>query len=123
MVDFIKDLKTYLIAQAIDITTNIFLDYLPDTPDTCIAIFEYAGKDHVIMQKRYIQILCRSAVRVTAKSKAEAIKTLLSNSNPEQKVILTAGGLPYIFKSLQLPFFIEKDDRNRFKCVCNYRVI
>lgn len=124
MADFIKNLKTYLIAQGIDVTANIFLDFLPDTPDTpddCIVIFEYAGNDYLIMQERRIQVLCRSTVRATALSKAESIRNLLSTANPEQKITLDSK--PYIFKSLQLPFFIEKDNRNRFKCVCNYRII
>ncbi len=43
MAELLKQIKTYLIAQSIDITANIHLDFKPDSPDNIIVISEYAG--------------------------------------------------------------------------------
>jgi hypothetical protein len=121
MAEFIKDLKSYLITQSIGSSSTIFLNFLPDTPDTCITISEYNSEDKTIIAVRYIQILYRSLVYETARAGALAIKDLLSNSNPEQHI--TISSVPYIFKALQLPVFAGRDEKNRIKFTCNYRVI
>ena len=114
-------LRTYLIAQGIGTTANIFIDCMPDTPDTAISINEYAGKDGLILEERRLQIVCRDASYTAAETKALAIRALLSNSNPELSVTLNS--IPYYFKSIQRPFLLNRDERQRCKFVCNYKVV
>ena len=48
---FLSDIGTYLAASVTDTAltmgTNLFLGRLPDTPDTCVAVFETSGEGPV----------------------------------------------------------------------------
>jgi hypothetical protein len=80
--DAATDIKTLLTS----ITSNVFIDYLPDTPDDLIAIFsdggmqpEYTfGNGNVAMHKPALNILCRSTLRSTVVTYMGSIKTALS---------------------------------------------
>jgi hypothetical protein len=114
-------LRTYLIAQSIGTTANIFIDLLPDAPDSAISINEYGGKDKGVLEERRLQIVCRDNSYAAAESKALAIRALLSNDNPELRITLNS--IPYYFKSIQRPFLLSRDERQRCKFVCNYKVV
>ena len=80
--DAATDIKTLLTG----ITSSIYIDILPDTPDDLIAIFsdggmqpDYTfGNGNVAMQKPTINIIVRSTIRSTVITYMASIKTALS---------------------------------------------
>jgi len=127
MSDLLKDLKSYILAELFpdfdedDDDNFIFLDSLPDTPDTVIVISEYPGKDGLIEDERKIQILCRDASYSSAKSQANSIRNLLSSINPEEKHFLgESADRVAIIRSQQPVFKLDIDTRERIVFCCNY---
>lgn len=130
MSDLLKDLKNYILAELFsdfdedDDDNFIFLDSLPDTPDTVIVISEYPGKDYAVFDERKIQILCRDASYSSAKSQATSIRELLSSNNIEQVVSVgESADRKLIIKSLQPPFKLDIDTRERIVFCCNYQIV
>ncbi len=79
----------YLVAQGQGtLGTNIFLGRMPDTPDSCVCVYEAAGSlpemtfgsVGVAIDRPIVQILCRAGRDdyPTARNKAESIRTLLA---------------------------------------------
>ena len=69
--------------------TNLFLATLPDSPDSCVAVYENAGSSPVFsmgsggirIDYPMLQIICRAAREdyPTARDKAENIRVLLAS--------------------------------------------
>lgn len=123
MSELIKDIKNYFIAQSIDSIGNIFLDTIPDAPDSCIAISEYGGEPGpgFDIDARRIQVLIRNTNYSTGKTKINAIRNLLDSTSPEQ--IVSLAGREAVFFAIQTPFKLKEDERKRIYFVCNFRVI
>lgn len=108
--------------------TNFFASYLPDTPDQCVTIYEYAGpgpQDTMGSQsgraawwKPRLQVVCRDANYLSARNLAGSISVAL-----HQVVNQTIGGtLYYRIAAQQDPFLRARDQRERSEIVCNYQV-
>lgn len=109
--------------------TDIFKTQLPDSPDFCIGVFEYAGRPSdkafgttVLIENARFQILVRSSRQgvtnayTTARNKAESIYTLLDGAGP-----ITLSGTVYLYiEALQPPFFLQMDDNDRSLVVTNF---
>jgi len=123
MSELLKDIKTYLINQGIDVTGNIFLDFKPDTPDNIIVIGEYpGGPSSSDLTDRRIQILVRDTDYSTGKTKINSIRTLLDSESPEQIITLSTSRST-VFHALQEPFKLDEDKQKRIIFCCNFRVI
>jgi len=125
----LDDIGTYLTLQVGSLTlgTNLFLSRLPDTPDTCVALYEYGGETPVstmggdamppIEQPR-IQINVRSAGYATAHDLAYTCWTALEGILNET---LTATRYHRV-AAIQSPFPLERDSADRVIFAQNFRV-
>ena len=123
MSDLLKDIKNYLISKSIDTEGNIFLDFLPPSPDNLLVIHEYqGGPGSGKLTERRIQIECRNSNSITGKSLINSIRNTLDDESPEQTIILNTNRTT-VFKALQEPYKLGIDDKKRIIYVCNFRVI
>jgi hypothetical protein len=86
----LEALGAYIDSNRGDLTigTNLFLSKMPDTPDTCVCIYEYQGSAPVMtfgataiqMDRPSVQISVRAARDdyATARDLAQALRTLVS---------------------------------------------
>jgi hypothetical protein len=121
MSSIVKDIKTYLTAHGCS-TDAIYLNCQPDTPNDLIAITKYGGIPGGLKTEHRVQVLVRNISAITAENKINAIRNLLNPTNPEAVIQLTSTRTATI-KALQEPFPLFQDDKNRFKFVCNFRVL
>lgn len=122
MSELIKDIKTYLVNQGIALTSVIFLDSLPDTPDNLIVISEYGGSTSIGLDEARIQILVRNTSYSTGKTLINSIRALLDTVSVEQFVTL-ATSRKAVFSAIQRPFKLNEDSKKRITFVCNFKVI
>lgn len=123
MAELTRDVATYLITQSLvtTISTDIFLDVRPDTPDNLVSVFEYAGEPSTIHDdlSRRIQILVRNKSYAAARAKAWAIHAILDK--PEARTLTMNGRRAWV-RALQTPFKLETDASNRVIFVFNLEI-
>jgi len=116
MATLLEDMVTYLIAQGIVTAdgTDIWRDSSPDTPDTAVVLYEYAGRGSSIgdvATVRSIQVTARAKRAVDAKAKANAIyKSLIKEKEP---IVYLTTTRYTVLKARQTPFKIGVDESNR----------
>jgi|TARA_Y100000590_G_scaffold346037_1_gene396092 hypothetical protein len=129
---FLPELGTYLAANVSAVTltlgTNLFLGRLPDTPDTCVAIFETAGLAGVdagggstlpAYTRPRAQALVRAAAYADAASLAEDIYKQVQKIDNE-----SLSGVRYLrAEGMQSPFYLERDGQERAVFSCNYQTL
>lgn len=138
----LEDIVTYLAAQSTSFTAlpstsgnlgaAIFLDSSL-IPDTFAAVYEtpgvvndYAfststGKAAVVMERPGFQILSRSTSYATARSRAQTAYTILDGL--AQKNLPTSTGTLYQEIVVnQAPFFLQRDEKDRYIVATNYLV-
>ena len=107
------------------VNANIFLGDLPDTPDSCLALYQTGGQDAVhslgagvdeTHETPTFQVRIRNASYATANTQAESVKDILDglvnqtiNSN-EYKSIFMQGDINSL----------GRDDRNRINLTVNF---
>jgi hypothetical protein len=81
---------TYIDTSSADLTlgTNLFLSKMPESPDFCVAIFEYEGLPPIetfgsagfVIERPSLQIMVRAAREdyVTARDKAVTLRNLIA---------------------------------------------
>ena len=127
----LNDIGTKLAAATIstqDLTlgTNLFLGRLPESPDTCVAIYQYAGLRPIDqlgtaapnLEQPSLQVRCRATSYATAEALANDIWGVLV-------VILnqTLTSTRYLrVEPQQSPFPLERDTQDRIIFVANYNV-
>lgn len=109
--------------------TDLFLGFMPDSPDIVTCLYEYAGSgpedtfgvdDLPYNDKLNIQVRCRGSLRgyQEAHDKATAVFenfTLISNED--------VGGAYYFrVKKINGPYLLYVDQQDRPIIVCNYEV-
>lgn len=127
----VRDLKHLLVTREVCDATQVFIDYLPDTPDICISIRGYGGPapefthdsgDAPAYEFPYFQVTVRgepAAENVHAMTEllAEAAYSALFAQN------LSLNGTWYRrIVPQQTPFFFARDDRQRNQFKFNVRV-
>jgi len=128
----LTDLGTYLDGATIataDLTlgTNLFLGREPADPDTCVTLYESAGRAPADMMgdgtapalaRPGVQARVRAASYSTATSLADDVWQALSKISND-----TLSGTVYQrVQALQSPFGLERDDRDRMIFVANFAV-
>jgi len=127
MSDMLDHISTYLASLGIaTVGTDLFLGTMPDTPDTCTALHEYAGPapnythgDLLPFEEHpRLQVMTRSATYTTARNKAEAIYRALGGVSN----LLLSGCTYYRIMPLQQPGFIGKDQNARTQFTVNFQI-
>lgn len=109
------DIASYIVDQseATALATDIFVDFSPESPDSCISLYETSpGAPHPFddVSTRNIQIVARDKNPFTARAKAIAIMKLFRNS--EEKLQLTVDR--WILSNIrQTPYKLKVDSKNR----------
>lgn len=89
VVDTLTALATYLGTQSY---TNIFTNYMPDTPDECIGLFVWDQKYPDMgdgSSMRYVQIRVRRYDPAAAETACKAIVALLDSGSTERLITLS----------------------------------
>lgn len=123
MADLLDEIGAYLVAQGRGtLATNLFLGYLPTSPSTLIAVYEYAGappsrtmRNTTKVENPRIQVVCRDASYSAAKATARSVwndlnvgTTMLSGTN-------------YLaITPLQSPFLLKRDSDERVLIAANF---
>ena len=126
----LAELTTYLVTQGIGTAgTNLFYGILPDSPDACVALFEYGGypNDPVLggttvrLEYPSIQVMCRG-VRddyTNPRQKAQDVVAAFTKigtqilSGVEYKAVLGNGPVT----------FLRRDENFRTIFVCSFDVV
>lgn len=81
---------TYIDTNSVDLTlgTNLFLSKMPESPDYCVAIFEYEGLPPIetfgsagfVIERPSLQVMVRASREdyVTARDKAVTLRNLIA---------------------------------------------
>lgn len=104
---------------------DLFVGGLPATPDDCISLFEYGGEPpervkaraSPVMEYPRFQVLVRARRYPDARELAEEVYQTLEGFSG------LVGQTSYAWiRSLQSPFFLDRDEGGRTRIACNYRV-
>lgn len=119
----LDDIATYLEAKGIvTVGTDLFKGELPEIPDNCVALFEYAGQPPEIptaIDYPGLQVRVRDKSYSAARAKTDAIYKLLHTL-----ANTTLSGTRYlsIFAVQSSPVPLGRDSSNRIDLVQNYIV-
>lgn len=105
---------------------TIFRGRIPDEPDQCLALQTYAGDVPRIRNDEYLAADERLNVQIVARSLYQGAAETLANSAWDaiqfRSETLTSGRFyPYV-RAVQLPSFLEVDERGRHVMVFNVEV-
>lgn len=108
--------------------TNLFMGRLPDSPDTCCAVYQYGGEEPMNvmggdsmppLEEPRVQVLVRATGYATAQSTATTIWTYLETVLNEN-----LSGTRYLrISAVQSPFPLERDAQDRVIFAQNFRVV
>lgn len=129
MTTLLDDVGTYLQTNGVGtIGTTLFLSYMPEAPDLCVAVYEFVGLQpmqtmsgaaDVKNERPRLQIAARGAPQdyVAARAKVQTCYGLLCNL-----VDSVLGTTRYIsFVPIDSPAPIGRDDSQRPTIVCNFQ--
>ena len=143
----LKEIGTYLQSQGIGtLGTNLFLGLMPDEPDNCIALFEYAGSPpdlHWNGEYPGLQVRVRGTSYEAARSKiGDIVKKLhglyeqiLSDEgepegisdegedNGEEEPTPVTGTRYLLIKARGSPEVLKRDNNNRVELFVNFEII
>jgi Bacteriophage minor capsid protein len=117
----VDEIAAYLRANGI---TKVYECAMPDSPDKCVAVYEYAGfapnfgHDGQHWENPHIQCLSRAPTYPDARQQAQQVYNLL---NGQTNVVINGGNYLSI-KALQNPFAILPDENQRDRVVINFEL-
>lgn len=122
---FLQDIGEYLEDLGVGtVGTNLFLGEMPESPNSCIALYQYAGEtpitthDGGVIEKPGLQVKVRDPVYATGMAKIGSIFDALhklANTRLE--------GTGYLsFFAVQSPYPLGRDASNRMEWVQNFIV-
>ena len=119
----LSDIGNYLQAQGIGtLGTNIFLGLMPDQPDNCVALFEFAGSPpdlHWEGEYPGLQVRVRNTGYAAGRVKIEEVVTELHGAHE-----LTLNGTRYLLiKARGSPEVLKRDANNRVELFVNFEII
>jgi hypothetical protein len=130
MANLLDDIGTYLVAQSVGtLQTDMFLGWMPDTPDACVAVMEGIGDEALEtfgstsatnIERPGLQILCRGAKDDydAPRIKAEAAKDALQDVTNQS----LSGTLYQRISMRQPPSMIGRDENGRILISVNFNV-
>lgn len=125
----LDEIGTYLQTSGIGtLGSSLFIGMLPQTPDTCVAIYEYGGSvgtytmgSTVSARLEYprIQAIARAASYSTARAKIQSVYTTL---DAVAETDLSSKRYHRI-RAATPPIYIGKDESNRPMFSCNFETM
>jgi len=123
----LTDMDDYLTTSGV--TTAIYRGRQPSDPSTVVTIYETGGSPPVhgmggspgtaLAEQPSIQVVTRSTSYSTARTTADQCFDLLDGLYQT-----TINGTRYLYvEALQSPFMLERDDQERTRIACNYRIV
>lgn len=112
----LDEVGAYLVAQNVGTEgTDLFLGFLPSSPDACVVVYEYAGQAPVNTGANYqayelprVQIVARALTYQAARAKVQTVWSLFNAG------LGTMGGHAYYAVTpLQSPFLFQRDPSER----------
>lgn len=121
----LDDIGAYLVTHSFGtLGTNMFIGDMPETPDVCIALFEYAGEppedthDGQGVDNPGLQVRVRGTSYSTARA---TISSIQDHLHTLRNTTLTA--TKYLFiRAVQSPFSLGRDSSKRIDLVQNFIV-
>jgi len=119
----LNDIGTYLQTQGIGaLGADIFLGLMPDQPDNCIALFEYAGGPpdlHWAGEYPGLQVRVRNKGYAAARTKIGEVMDKLHGLHEQ-----TLYGTRYLLiKARGSPEVLKRDNNNRVELFVNFEII
>jgi hypothetical protein len=119
----LKEIGAYLATKSIGtVGTDIFLGLMPDQPDNCIALFEYAGSPpdlHWNGEYPGLQVRVRNKSYAAARTKIGDAMTALHGLHEQ-----TLSGTRYLLiKARGSPEVLKRDNNNRVELFVNFEII
>jgi len=119
----LTEIGAYLATKSIGtVGTDIFLGLMPDEPDNCIALFEYAGSPpdlHWNGEYPGLQVRVRNKSYAAARTKIGEAMTALHGLH---ETVL--GGTRYLLvKARGSPEVLKRDANNRVELFVNFEII
>lgn len=127
MASMLCDIADFLIAKglAVEKGVDIFAETIPEAPDICTVLFEYAGRPPNIpceQVERYFQVATRNPDPDAARSKNWSIYNALHPEEPGDKQSLTLERWGLIY-AVDTPSKLKIDENGRCIYVCNYFIL
>ena len=119
----LTEIGAYLATKSIGtVGTDIFLGLMPDQPDNCIALFEYAGSPpdlHWNGEYPGLQLRVRNKSYAAARIKIGEAMTALHGLHEQ-----TLSGTRYLLiKARGSPEILKRDANNRVELFVNFEII
>ena len=119
----LSNIGNYLQVQGIGtLGTNIFLGMIPDKPDNCIALFEYAGSPpdlHWNGEYPGLQVRVRNKSYAAARTKIGEVMAALHGLHEQ-----TLSGTRYLLiRARGSPEILKRDNNNRVELFVNFEII
>lgn len=119
----LTEIGAYLATQNVGtVGTDIFLGLLPDQPDNCTALFEYAGSPpdlHWNGEYPGLQVRVRNKSYAAARTKIGEIMKLLHGLHETQ----LSGTRYLLIKARGSPEVLKRDASNRIEWFVNFEVM
>jgi hypothetical protein len=128
----LDDVGTFMAANVSDTTltlgTNLFLGRMPDTPDTCVAIYETAGNapDDVFGADSAPPIenaglMCHTRAIAYSDCQSLAVDIMKTLSKVINETLTSTAY--YKIEAEQSPFALERDEQERMVFSCNFTAV
>ena len=119
----LAEIGVYLAQKSIGtVGTDIFLGQMPDQPDSCIVLFEYAGSPpdlHWNGEYPGLQVRVRNKSYAAGRAKIKEVVTELHGVHE-----LTLNGTRYLLiKARGSPEVLKRDNNNRVELFVNFEII
>ena len=119
----LTEIGAYLQSQGIGtLGADLFLGLMPDQPDNCIALFEYAGSPpdlHWNGEYPGLQVRVRNKSYAAGRAKIEEVVTELHGAHE-----LTLNSTRYLLiKAWGSPEVLKRDNNNRVEFFVNFQII
>ena len=119
----LREIGAYLATQNVGtVGTDIFLGLMPDQPDNCIALFEYAGSPldlHWNGEYPGLQVRVRDKSYAAARTKIGEVMEKLHGLHEQ-----TLSGTRYLLiKARGSPEILKRDNNNRVELFVNFEII
>ena len=120
----LRGIGAYLQSQGIGtLGANLFLGLMPDQPDDCVALFEYAGSPpdlHWNGEYPGLQVRVRNKSYAAGRAKIEEVVTELHGLH---ETILNNSTRYLLVKARGSPEVLKRDNNNRVELFVNFEII
>ena len=128
----LDDVGTYMAANVSDTTltlgTNLFLGRLPDSPDTCVAIYATAGHAPTDVfgadsapPIENVGVMCHTRATAYSDCQSLAVDVMKTLSKVINETLTSTAY--YKIEATQSPFALDRDEQERMVFSCNFTAV